>query len=129
MAYDDKGKVVSLKAAASIGAGRVVYVPAANTVAVAVTNTSLPIGITADFAESGGSCPVVVSGIAKCYCADSVAAGEIVGMSTDGAGGIRGVASANATATTTNIPVVGIALEGGTAGSMIPVLITPRTLR
>lgn len=125
MAYDDKGKVISLKAAASIGAGRVVYISTTDTVAVAVTNVSYPIGVTADSAESGGSCPVVISGIAKCYVAASCAAGEIVGMSTDGAGGITGVASANATATTTNVPVLGIALQNGTAGAYISVLIQP----
>jgi hypothetical protein len=46
-------------------------------------------------------------------------------MSTDGAGAIVGVASQNATATSTNVPVVGIALENGTAGAYISVLIQP----
>jgi predicted RecA/RadA family phage recombinase len=126
MAYDDKGKVISLIAGDTLAAGIVVYLNGTDhTVGIAITNTSFPIGVTADYANSGAACPVVISGIAKCLVAASCAAGEVVGMSTDGAGAIVGVASQNATATSTNVPVVGIALENGTAGAYISVLIQP----
>lgn len=126
MAYDDKGKVVSLQAGDTLASGILVYVSAAQTVGIVVTSSSFPIGVTADYANSGASVPVVISGIAKCLVGDSCAAGEAVGMLTDGAGAIRGVESANATATSTNIPVIGIALENGTAGAYISVLLQPR---
>lgn len=128
MAYDDKGKVVSLNAGDTISAGVCVYVSGDNTVSIAVTSASMPvIGISADYANSGAAIPVVISGIAKVLVAESCAAGEIVGVCTGGAGAIRGVAGANATATSTNIPVVGIALENGTAGAYISVLLQPHT--
>lgn len=128
MAYDDKGKVISLIAGDTLASGILVYVSGDNTVGIVVTSASMPIGVTADYANSGAACPIVVSGIAKCLVAASCAAGEIVGMSTDGAGAIRGVASANATATSTNIPVIGVALENGTAGAYISVLVQPAPL-
>ena len=126
MAYDDKGKVISLIAGDTIASGLVVYLNGTDhTVGIAITSSSMPLGVSADYANSGAAIPVVVSGVAKCLVAASCGAGEMVGMSTDGAGAIRGVASANATATSTNIPVLGIALENGTAGAYISVLLQP----
>ncbi len=122
MSYQDQGKVISLKAAATIPAYTVVYLSAANTVSNAVTDTSIPIGVSADYAESNGSVPVVVSGVARCKVASSITAGNLVSFATDSAGFIRAL-TVNNTALSA-LPIVGIALEtASTSGNIIPVLL------
>lgn len=122
MAYSDHGQVVSLKAAAALVANRLVYISAANSVNYVITSSSSPIGVTIDSANSSGSVPVVIGGIAKLECAVDCTVGSLVCMSTDGAGMIK-PATLNATATSTNISIVGIALESGSVSSVIPVLL------
>ena len=123
MAYSDAGKVISMKADISLAAYRVVYVKPSGTAAIVITNSSFPIGVTVDTAESSGSIGIQVSGVAKVYALTSIGAGDLVVMSTDGAGMCKCGNTANNTATTTNIPVIGIALEAGSNSSIIPVLL------
>jgi len=123
MSYQDQGKVVSLVAGDTLAANVVVYLSAANTVSPAITDTSIPIGVTADYADSGAACSVVISGIARCKVAESITAGQLVSFATDAAGFIR--ARANNTATSA-LPVIGMALEtASTSGDIIPVLLMP----
>jgi hypothetical protein len=125
MSYQDQGKVISLKAAATIPAYTVVYLSAANTVSNAVTDTSIPIGVSADYAETNGSVGVVISGIARCKVATSITAGEMVSFATDAAGFIRSLTTN--TTITSALPVLGIALEtASTSGNIIPVLLAPQ---
>lgn len=122
MSYQDEGKVISLKAAATIPAYSVVYLSAANTVSNAVTDTSIPIGVARDYAETNGAVPIVISGIARCMVASSITAGELVSFATDSAGKIRSL-TVNNTATTA-LPILGMALEtASTSGNIIPVLL------
>ncbi len=123
MAYSDAGKVISMIAGDTMGAHIVVYCSASGTVSPMITNSTFPIGVTVDSADSGGSIGVQVSGVAKVYALTSIGAGNLVVMSTDGAGYCKHGNTANNTATTTNIPVIGIALENGSNSSIIPVLL------
>lgn len=88
------------------------------------TASSIVIGVSADSAETGGSVPVVIYGTARVSCAASVSAGSIVGPSTDGAGQIVERSRA-ATAGTVKI---GVALQSGSANSIIEVLLQPLNL-
>jgi hypothetical protein len=124
MSYQDLGKVVSLKAGDTLASNIVVYLSAANTVSIAITDTSYPIGVTVDYADSGASVGVVVGGIARCKVASSITAGEMVCVATDAAGFIRSIAPNTFTSA---IPVLGIALEtASTSGDIIPVLVQPQ---
>lgn len=118
----------SFKAASSLSAGRVVYLSAAQTVNYAVTSSSAILGVTLDFADSGATVPVETrpGHIAKVYVAANVAAGDVVGPATDGAGGITPRALGTVTS---HIPTLGIALEAGSVGSNIEVLLQPVNIR
>lgn len=119
---------VSLKAASSLSAFRVVYLSAAQTVNYWVTSTSAILGVTLDFAESGASVPVESRAgcIVKAYVAANITAGQVVGPATDGAGGIT---PRTLGTVTSHVPTLGIALESGSVGSNIEVLLQPVNIR
>jgi hypothetical protein len=78
--------------------------------------------VTVDYANSGAAIGVQLDGIAKIEVAVDITCGSLVCMSTDGAGTIKPV-TLNATATSTNISIIGVALESGSVASVIPVLL------
>lgn len=124
MAYDNKGQVISLIAGDTLSAHRLVYISTTtgNTVGYVETSSSSPVGVTVDYADSGAAIGVQINGVAKLQCAVDVVAGDLVCMSTAGSGQIK-PQTINLTATSTNISIVGIALEAGSVSSLIPVLL------
>lgn len=112
---------LSFKTATTISAQRIVYVSAAETVAVVTGVTVIPIGITTDTVlDTTNSIPVKVGGIAKLFFNDTVAAGGLVAGDSSG----RGVAF---TAVTTGTYFVGVLVGAAVAatGTIARVLINP----
>lgn len=112
---------LSFKQADSIAAYRIVRVSGVQTVALCSATTDIIAGVTIDEAlKSTQSVPVAVSGIAKVYMNDSVAAGALV--MTDAVG--RGIPFAESTA---GVYTLGVALQTVNAtGALCEVLINPR---
>lgn len=112
---------LSFKQADSIAAYRIVRVSGVQTVALCSATTDIIAGVTTDEAlKSTQSVPVAVSGIAKVYMNDSVAAGALV--MTDAVG--RGIPFVESTA---GVYSLGVALQTVNAtGALCEVLINPR---
>lgn len=112
---------LSFKQADSIAAYRIVRVSGVQTVALCSATTDIIAGVTADEAlKSTQSVPVAVSGIAKVYMNDSVAAGALV--MSDAVG--RGIPFVESTA---GVYTLGVALQTVNAtGALCEVLINPR---
>lgn len=123
MSQQTAGIRFSYDAGESITAYRVV---ALNTAGSAVvmwdTSSTQLLGVSADFADSGGACQIIIGGTAKLQCVLSVSAGAIVGPSTDSNGQI--VERSNNT-TTSYAKNIGIALTAGSTNSVIEVLLMP----
>jgi len=111
---------ISMKQGDSIAAYRIVRVSAANTVAACSATTDIIVGVTDDEAQkSTQAVPVMVGGVGKVYCNDTMAAGVLI--KTDASG--RGVAFAESTA---GVYVLGVCLDTVTAtGTIARVLINP----
>lgn len=114
---------VSFKAADSISAYRIVNISAAGTVALADTTTDGIIGVTVDEATAANQAvPVAVSGVAKVYCNETMAAGALVTTNATGM-------AVPATGSTTGTAVLGRVLDAVSAtGTIARVLIQPFTL-
>ena len=119
---------ISLKAGATVSAYRVVYLSAAQTVQHWATSSSAVLGVSLDYAESGEFLPVESrpGHIVKITTAANIAAGDVVGPATDGAGAITTRALGTVTS---HVPTIGIALEAGSTGSNIEVLLQPLNVR
>ena len=88
-----------------------------NEVAIADAVTEVPVGVFLTTADAAGDAvPVVISGIAKVLCGDTVAKGDKLTAESGG----RAVPS-----TTDEDNVWGTALEAGDDGDIIPMLVTP----
>lgn len=114
----------SFKAGDTISAMRIVRLSAANTVDLAITTTSMGIGITADSADSGAAIDVVIGGSAKVVCGASVSAGAFCTWQTD-TGLIVEATHLNNTAASVIPNGIGLALEAGSTNGVISVLIAP----
>ena len=125
MAESNNGQVVSFKAAAVLAPYRVVCRSAADQVGYWATQSSNILGVTMEASkQTEGSIPVVIAGIALVACGASIPADAIVGPSTDGSGVV--VERANGDTITTKFnKTLGIALEAGSANSIIRVLLQP----
>lgn len=116
------GVKVSIEASDTIPAYRVVALGATRVVGLWQTNSSFLVGVSESLADSGAACSIIVSGTAKVSCLSSVAAGSLVGPSTDGSGQI----AARTVNTATTFPqILGVALESGSTNSVIEVLLSP----
>lgn len=111
---------VSFKQGDSIAAYRIVRVSAAHTVAACSAATDIIAGVTTDNANASNQrVPVAISGIAKVYCNETMAAGTLV--KTDASG--RGVPLVESTA---GVYVLGVLLETVSAtGTLADVLVNP----
>jgi hypothetical protein len=111
---------VSFKQADSISAYRIVRVSAAHTVAACSAATDIIVGVTDDEAgKSTQAVPVMVAGIGRVLCGDTIAAGGLI--KTDATG--RAVPFAESTA---GVYVLGVCLDTVTAtGTIASVLINP----
>jgi hypothetical protein len=111
---------ISFKQGDSISAYRIVRVSGANTVAACTATTDIIVGVTQDSANSSSQCvPVAVSGVAKVYCNDTIAAGGLV--MTNSAGQAIPFAEL-----TTGVYVLGICLDTVSAtGTIANVLVNP----
>lgn len=79
--------VQSFGVASTLSSQRGVYISGANTVAYPNTNTALPIGITNDdVLDTNQAISVVTGGITKLQFNDTVAAGGLVALDTNGLG-------------------------------------------
>lgn len=111
---------ISMKQGDSISAYRIVRVSGAHTVAACSAATDIIIGVTVDEAQkSTQAVPVAMSGIARVYCNDTMAAGTLV--KTDASG--RGVPFVESTA---GVYVLGVLLDTVSAtGTIASVVVNP----
>lgn len=111
---------VSFKQGDSISAYRIVRVSGAHTVAACSAGTDIIVGVTVDEAtKSTQAVPVAISGIARVYCNDTMAAGTLI--KTDASG--RGVALVESTA---GVYVLGVCLDTVEhTGTIASVLVNP----
>jgi hypothetical protein len=111
---------VSLKQGDSIAAYRIVRVSGASTVAACSATTDIIVGVTDDEAQkSTQAVPVMIAGIGRVYCNDTMSAGTLI--KTDASG--RGVPFAESTA---GVYVLGVCLDTvASTGTIARVLINP----
>jgi len=111
---------ISMKQGDSISAYRIVRVSAAHTVAACTAATDIIVGVTEDEAtKSTQAVPVLMGGIGRVYCNDTMAAGTLV--KTDASG--RGVPFVESTA---GVYVLGVVLDTVSAtGTIASVIINP----
>lgn len=125
MSQENNNQVLSLRAGDTLTAYKVVGIAgAANTVNLVITSTSAILGVTADGADSGSAIPVIVSGTTKVEVGANVTLGNVVAPLTDGAGTITPIGTHN-TSTSEVMPALGVALESGSVGSVIEVMLQP----
>lgn len=129
-----KGDVKGFQAGTLLTAFRVVTYGGASTTGIFVdawaTDTQGIIGVTLSGASVTGEAVdiLMAAPTAKVSCAASVSSGALVGPSTDGSGQV--VERPNpGTVTTFMVPVLGIALQAGSANSIIEVLLEPNSTR
>jgi hypothetical protein len=115
---------VSMKSGATLSAYRLVRVSGANIVTACSAGTDVIAGIITDEAAASGiHVPVAVSGVAKLYCNDTIAAGGLV-MTNNLGQGIPAVA------TTAGVYVVGVCLNTVSAtGTLAEILVNPFQLQ
>lgn len=116
----------SFRSNESIAAFVTVAVNASTTLAelrveVADTSTSIPVGISQDASSPEGSADVRTFGFGRMLLATTTAAGDILTWQTATGQGMPVVAANSITVRT-----IAVALAPGTAGSIIPVLISPQ---
>lgn len=116
------GVRLSMEAADSIPAHRVVVLNADRNCALYQTSTSRAIGVSERLVDSGAACSIIVSGTAKAQCLASIAAGALVAAATAGSGKIQAV---TVNTVTTFAPIIGIALESGSSDASIEILVQP----
>ena len=120
MAFEDPGKSISFDAGANLSSDQYKLVTLASDGRVDVTGatrTNTPIGILQNKPSAAGqAAEIMVDGISKAIAGETIAAGELVGPSSDTAGRV-GDAD-----TITNV-IVGMAITGGAAGETISVLL------
>lgn len=104
----------------SVASQRIVYISAADTVAIASGVTVGNIGVSVDKGEGGYRVPIQVNGIAKIYFNDSVAAGARV--VSDGSG--RAVAYSQITGTSYFLGYL-VSTKVEATGTIAQVLIQP----
>ncbi len=112
---------LSMKQGDSIAAYRIVRATSSpHTVALVTATTDVIFGVTQDNAsQSNQAVPVAISGIAKVYCNDTMAAGALAMADSSG----RAVPLAESTA---GVYVVGVCLQTVTAtGTLADFLIRP----
>lgn len=115
---------VSLKAANTLSAYRIVKLNGANAVSVTDTTTNVPVGVSQDEALAASQgVPVAVSGVARLYCNDTIAAGGLIMTNAAGQG-------VPAVATTAGVYVIGVCLDTVSAtGTIARVLVNPFQLQ
>ena len=120
------GDVITLPAASgSVPAFRIASVNSSGQCAIAVSTTSVQIGVTNNDASSTGEAVgIIINGTGKVACGASVAAGVVVGMQTD-TGKVIDVLD-TADTTTTAVPrAIGVSLQAGSTNSIIEITIQP----
>lgn len=120
MARETNLVTVSMKAAADLSSYQYhfVKVSAAHTVAACSTDGELPLGVLQDDPdEAGQAACVAVSGVTKVVLGETVTAGEECKVASDAE------AIGADTGTTAGDHVVGIFLEAGDAGEIVPLLL------
>ena len=119
----------SFLAGDTITAYQIVTLSAANTVVPWATATSVILGVSADYADSGAAANIIIGGTAKVVCGASVSMGSIVTAQTDTGFGIEAISLAP-TITSLVVPhTLGQALQAGSTNSVIEVIVRPSTLR
>ncbi len=120
MAFEDPGKQITLEAGASLSSDQYKLVSLASDGQVDVTGataTNTPIGILQNKPSAAGTAAqIMIDGISKAIAGETIAAGELVGPSTDTAGRVGD-------ADTTGDVIIGMAITGGDAGETISVLL------
>lgn len=111
---------ISMKQGDSISAYHIVRVSGSHTVAACTAATDIIVGVTQDNAGlSSQAVPVAVSGVARVYCNDTMAAGTLI--KTDATG--KGVPFAESTA---GVYVLGVCLDTVSAtGTIASVIVNP----
>lgn len=115
------GVLLSIEAADSIPAHRVVVLSGNRLCDVFATSTSQILGVNESLVDSGAAASVIVSGTAKVQCNASIAAGSLVTPVTDGSGKIKAVTVNTSTAFPA---ILGIALQNGSTDASIEVLLS-----
>lgn len=101
---------------------RVAEVAGVNLADIADTTTAFPLGVFQNKPKSGSAALIRIGGTSKVFADTAVTAGDI--LTLVGAGG--GVKPVVATATvTTNLSILGIALETGVTQSFVEVALFP----
>ncbi len=120
MAFEDPGKTITLEAGASLASDQYKLVTLASDGQVDVTGAAAantPIGILQNKPSAAGqAAEIMIDGISKAIAGETIAAGELVGPSTDTAGRVGD-------ADTTADVIIGMAITGGAAGETISVLL------
>jgi hypothetical protein len=121
MAYAGQQICATFEAGADLSAKQYYFVKlsAANTVNVCTAITDIPIGILQNKPESGEAATVCLFGISKVSADGVLAAGNLVGTSTDSQ------ADAIAAGTDTTVYTMGQALETAAAGDTVSMFLNP----
>ena len=122
MATNADNTVISFQAERTLTAGFVAAAVGANQAGLHLTATSHIIGVIDDTQNnSDGAVPIIIAGVARVQCGASVSVGSIVGPAT--ATGTIVERAIPATVTTQMFKTLGIALQSGSSGARIKVLL------
>ena len=122
MAYEGAQlKLGNLTAAADLSAKQFHFVKlaTATTVNVCTAITDVPIGVLQNTPTSGQAAEVCIFGITKVVADGNLAAGNIIGTSTDSQ------ADAITRGSDTTVTVMGQAIEAGSAGQTVTMFLNP----